>query len=338
MTALQEYDRLEASGLWRAGPDQQRRDVIVSIGDATLVIADSNDIALTHWSLPAIQRANPGMLPAVFCPDGDPSETLELPENETAMIAAIEKLCAAIEKNRPHPGRLRLFSLLVSLAAVALAAMFWLPGALLNHTVSVVPDAKRQEIGATLLTHTQHLTGPRCGGTLADPALVKLAEKFAIHRLQVMRQGVRETLALPGGILLINRALIEDHEGPDVVAGYIIAELQRSQALDPLERFLKNAGLRASFRLLTTGKISQHDARNFAEDAVTTAPHPVSSENLLRGFAKHGIGSTAYGFALDVSGESTLDLIEGDPFSGSETPPVLSDGEWVALQGICENT
>jgi len=43
MTALSKYDRLEATGLWRADPEAQRREVIVSIGNATLVIADIND-------------------------------------------------------------------------------------------------------------------------------------------------------------------------------------------------------------------------------------------------------------------------------------------------------
>lgn len=43
MTALREYDRLEATGLWRPGPEEQRREVVVSIGEATLVITDMRD-------------------------------------------------------------------------------------------------------------------------------------------------------------------------------------------------------------------------------------------------------------------------------------------------------
>ena len=40
--------------------------------------------------------------------------------------------------------------------------------------------------------------------------------------------------------------------------------------------------------------------------------------------------------ALDASGETTLALIEADPFT--TTPkPVLGDGDWVALQGICDS-
>ena len=72
MTALTQYSRLEATALWRQTPEAQRREVIVSIGDATLVIANINDQALTHWSLAAVVRANPTVSPAVFHPDGDP--------------------------------------------------------------------------------------------------------------------------------------------------------------------------------------------------------------------------------------------------------------------------
>ena len=127
MTALSEYQRLEASGLWRATPDEQRSDVIVSIGDATLIITDTRERPLAHWSLAAIQRANPGRRPAIYHPDGDPGETLELPESETEMIAAIERLRAAVERRRPHPGRLRLVMLGLSFLAVAALAVFWFP-------------------------------------------------------------------------------------------------------------------------------------------------------------------------------------------------------------------
>lgn len=68
MTALTEYERLEASGLWRPNAYQQRRNVIVSMGDATLSISGTDEMPLAHWSLPAIERRNPGETPAIFAP------------------------------------------------------------------------------------------------------------------------------------------------------------------------------------------------------------------------------------------------------------------------------
>ena len=107
MTALNQYQRLESTGLWRNNTEEQRREVIAAIGDATLVISDMQDRPLTHWSIPAIKRSNPGVLPAVFHPAGDPSETLELPEHETAMVEAIERRQKAIHRKEARPGRLR---------------------------------------------------------------------------------------------------------------------------------------------------------------------------------------------------------------------------------------
>ncbi|MCB1406736.1 MAG: hypothetical protein KDK01_10890, partial [Rhodobacteraceae bacterium] len=69
MTALDKYARLEGPGVWRDGPDAQRRDVAVSLGDASLMIADARSgMMLSHWSLPAVQRLNRGTKPALYSP------------------------------------------------------------------------------------------------------------------------------------------------------------------------------------------------------------------------------------------------------------------------------
>ena len=39
--------------------------------------------------------------------------------------------------------------------------------------------------------------------------------------------------------------------------------------------------------------------------------------------------------ALDITGESTLELIEADPMAGQSPAPVIRDADWVRLQGIC---
>ena len=87
MTALKQYDRLEATGLWRPAPQEQRREVVLTFGDATLVISDNAMRPLTHWSLAAINRSNPDERPAVFLPGPDAAETLEI--DDQVMIEAI---------------------------------------------------------------------------------------------------------------------------------------------------------------------------------------------------------------------------------------------------------
>ncbi|RBI75667.1 hypothetical protein DQW77_04670 [Roseovarius sp. TE539] len=341
MTALSEYQRLEASGLWRASRDAQRCDVIVSVGDATLVITDLQDRALAHWSLAAIERANPGRTPAIYHPDGDPGETLELAESEEQMILAIEKLRSAIDRKRPHPGRLRLVSLLLAAMALIALAVFWLPGAVRDHALAVVPEVKRSEIGEALFARIQSVTGPPCRSSGGPRALGRLSERLpaAGHdgRLIVVRDGVEDTVHLPGGTILINRALVEDHEEPDIVAGYVIAERLRTRMRDPLDRLLAERGLWSSLKLLTTGQLSTAALQAHAEHILKQAPAPLSDAALLRGFAEWSVRSTPYAYARDISGESTIALIEADPFAATAPAPVLSDADWLRLQAICED-
>lgn len=339
MTALDEYQRLEASGLWRATPDAQRTEVIVSIGDATLIITDLREQPLAHWSIPAVERANPGRRPAIYHPDGDPGETLELSENEKEMVTAIEKLRTAVERRRPHPGRLRLLTFLVSMAAVVAVMVFWLPGAMRAHAVSVVPDVKRAEIGHSLLDIMQRITGPACRDANGTAALTQLANRLPASngpgRIIVVRGGVTGATHLPGGTILINRALVEDHEEPDVVAGYIVAERLRSERYDPLDKLLEHQGFWASFQLLTTGEVEPDILQAYAQHLLTGDKPALPDTVLLSGFKAWSVRSTPYAFAVDISGETTLGLIEADPFAQGTPDPVLSDANWVRLQGIC---
>ena len=334
MTALNKYQRLEASGLWRASPEEQRREVIAAIGDVTLVISDLQDRPLTHWSIPAIQRGNPGKLPAVFHPAGDPSETLELAENETEMVAAIEKLQRAIHRKENRSGRLRGLVVLGTIAAIAAGSYFWLPLALRAHATSVVSDINRIVIGQSVLRQMSSLTGQPCHEEIADGALGKLALRLGVNEIVVVPSGVRGTTNLPGGAIVVSRTILEDHEDPAVLAGYVVAEILRSEQTDPLSTLLKSDGLRASFRLLTTGQLNDETLQSYAEVLVSQTPAEVDQKALSDRLASFEIPATPYAYAVDISGETTIDLIEADAILGT-APAVMSDGEWVALQEIC---
>ncbi len=335
MTALTQYARLEATALWRPTPDEQRREVVVSIGDATLIIIDKNETPITHWSLAAVERANPGKRPALFHPNGDPGETLELPETEGEMIDAIEKLRKAVERARPHPGRLRWAGMAISILVVIWAVVFWLPGALLVHTLNVVPDVKRAEIGAALLNRIERVSGPTCMDAGGLAALALLSKRLEAGTVAVLPQVNGATLHLPGGTVLLDRAVIEDYEEPDVAAGYIVTELVRQALADPLEPLLQSVGLLENFRLLTTGGLTDSALDSYAEQIMTLARPAPDTETLLARFEDVSLRSTPYAYARDITGETTLGLIEADPMSGKLTEPLLSDKNWLQLQAIC---
>ena len=336
MTALSRYHRLEASGLWRDGPEGQRREVVVALGEATLVIATPAGTALAHWSLPAVVRMNPGQLPAVYAPGAEAGERLELDDRD--MLAAIDTVRHAIDRQRPHPGRLRLVLLGVfTLLALGLA-VFWLPGALTRQAVAMLPEASRAQIGRALLAEITQLAGPACSTPIGAPARDRLAAAVfpdAPPRLVILRDAVPVTLALPGGILVAEAGLVEHHETPEVLAGYLLAEDTRQAQSDPMLALMREAGVLATLRLITQGNLADGALHAHAATLLSRPRPAVADDALLPRFAAAGLATTPYAFAVDISGETVIGLIEADPMRGRTPRALISDADWVALQDIC---
>lgn len=331
-TALDQFQRLEATALWRATPQAQRREVIVSLGDATLVIKDSNDTALTHWSLPAVRRLNPDDMPAVFFPDGDDGETLEIGEDHAEVVQAIEKLRKAVARPAKHSGKLRRYVLASSAIAIAALGVFWLPDALANHAMRVVPKVAQYTIGQDMARLATRLTGQPCTNTDALPALDALQKRLQVRVITVVPSALREAVALPGNVVLLGRDAVEDFEDPDVAAGFVLAA--QAAAPEPLRDLLKQGGIPASLRLLTSGTLPDSVLINHLETLIS-APPAAADDALIARFDAQKVPLRPYALAKDPSGESTLALIEAAPFLQEPSAPVLSDRYWVALQGIC---
>ena len=337
MTALKKYSRLESGGLWRDSPTAQRREVIVAFREATLVLSDpKSESALSHWSLPAIERLNPGELPALFAPGTEAIETLELDDRD--MIAALETVRSALAGQRPKPGRLRGVLLGSGTVFVLALSAFWLPDALIKHTASVLPAATRAAIGQAALADVQRLTGSPCTTPLGSFALTALSDRlFGPHRAQILilREGVAKATHLPGGTILIGRKIVEDEGGPEVLAGLALTERLRAEARDPILPVLKHAGLTATFRLLTSGVLPDSAVAGYGEVLLQDKGIAIPEAVVLARFGAAGVSTAPYAYALDPTGEATIGLIEADPLAGLIPEPLMEDGEWVSLQDIC---
>lgn len=339
MTALKEYLRLESGGLWRDAPEAQRREVIVSFGDATLVLSDPrSNRALTHWSLPAVIRLNPGRSPALFSPAPDAGEELEI-EDET-MVAAITKVHRLIEARRPHPGRLRSVLTWGAVALFAAAGIFWLPGALRDHTAEMLPLTTRQDIGRAALADLTRLTGAPCSAPEGRAALDRLGRRLLGEEgeIFVLPDTLAQTRSLPGEIVLLPRALVEAAQNADALSGEVLAHTPPVTDRTELNRALRFAGLRATVGLLTTGHLSPDALAGYGTQFLRQTPPPALPDAALTArFAAAGLSAAPYAYARDPSGESTLALIEADPYRTGSDRPALSDADWVALQAICLN-
>jgi hypothetical protein len=336
MTALSDYQRLEAAGVWRASPRAQRRDVVVSLGKATLVLTDQKDSALAHWSLAAVERRNPGASPAVFAPGADATEELELDDAE--MIAAIERVRRAVARARPAPGRLRTRVALATAGLILVGGALMIPDALIRQAARVAPPAARAEIGAQLVGHVERVAGAPCSSPAGDRAIRRLETRLLGPdggRIVVLGGGLATATHVPGGTILLSHELLENHETPEVAAGYILNERVEAVSNDPLLRLLDWSGTGAAFSLLTTGEVPDGKLQDYAEYLLATGSVAVPDAALLAAFSEARVRATPYAQALAGTGADGTALAAADPVPPDMAMTILTDGDWVALQGIC---
>lgn len=338
MTALTEFVRLESQGAWRAGPDQRLQEVVVSVGDATLILSDpKSDRPLAHWSLPAVTRLNPGEMPALYSPTVDaPDEQLEI--TEELMIGAIERVHRAIESRRAHPGRLRGGLTLAAALAMVLAGVFWLPGALVRHAGKIAPPAQAAQIGDAVLTKIIGSTGMACHRNAGDGVLQHLADRLLgpTSRITVLPAALQGARRLPGDLYIIGTDILSDQSSPEAVAGHLLAASLATPSDAALQQALDRAGPRAAVQLLTSGKLPP-DALDGYGEALLSQPLPRPDDAaLLAVLTEKGVPAEPYARSLDPSGEAVLGLIEADPYRLQSPPaPLLTDQQWLALQQIC---
>ena len=258
------------------------------------------------------------------------------------MIAAMEKLRGAIARRRPRPGRLRAVSFGAIISGIAALGVFWMPDAMVRHPLSVVPAARKATIGEAMLDEMRRMTGPRCTEASALPALGRLANRLQdasgkAPTLAVISTGVTGVKALPGGLLLVDRRLIEEEEAPDALAGYILAAMDASRLKTPLEGLLESSGIVATFQLLTTGELPPDAMREYSETLLAAPWPPIHPTDLLGAFRRNEVRSTPFANRLPEGHPEIQTLKAKDPYPEAAPRPVLDDADWVRLQGICGN-
>lgn len=338
MTALHQYSRLEAAGLWRSAPDAQRREVIVGLRDATIVLLDpKTERPLTQWSLPAIVRIGDFEGFVIFGAHEDGEETLEL--DDPVMIAALDKVHVALVRRRKKPGRLRT-ALGAALASAALGGIaIWLPLGLYDFVASRLPDAARRDIAVQAMADIATISGTPCGGTMGIAAAGDLARRLlpnAPPAIAIVRDGLTFPAALPDGTILLPFALVERAEGPDVLAGMVLAQSMPTTAYnptyDPLVTALRHAGLAATVRLLSSGALPDDALGGYGLHLVGAVRAAPDTAALHAAFASAGITTAPY---ATFAANAALAALP-DPAPKGSNPPVLEDAAFLALQYMCD--
>ena len=334
MTALKKYQRLECTGLWRSDLSAQRREVILSFGKATLVLTDSQNRVLSHWSLAAVEVQKGKMGEATLRPGAEAEETIEI--KDKIMLEALLKVRKTINQTSPHPGKLRLIIAILTLVVISSVTIFLGPPAVISYASKVLPNAKRLQLGQALGQRIGQLAGPYCEkpeGTIAAQKLAKRLNSKNLKQILVLPGGRDKAIIIPGGIAILFENMIKTTSNPEVTAGYILSALADYENKEPIQLHLSKVSFPVSLSLIMSNELSETQIDKLAKNALALLPDPASNSLILNSFRTAQVSSTP--FARILSNKNSAYLINNDPYPKNSPNLILPDGAWLGLQSIC---
>jgi hypothetical protein len=324
MTALERYIRLESGGRWRESEGAPWREVLVSFGNATLVLSDFSEEPLTHWSLAAVEKVAEVEGVALFAADGGTAEMVEI--SDPQMIEAIDEVSQmARAAARPAPRRPGLrWPVLGVLAAAALGALgWWGPGLARDYARGLVSAEQERLLSARIMGG---LDAAPCTGPEGRAARVMLERRLDL-RLRIMPWSQPRLARLPDGTVLLSREVVETARSAEEVAGW--AALAAAGAHDsPLDRWIAEVGVPDLLRFLASAEVPEAGIARMREllrvQTIPTDPGAVAAA-----------GATLVRADIDPRPFAARNAAAPPALPEAPQPVFAKDRDWVALQNIC---
>lgn len=295
MTAIEKYTRLEALGQWKESPDHPAREVIVSFENATLVLSNLDEKPLCHWAMAATFRISLDGSKAIYTPDTEGFETLEI--DDAQMVDAIAQVSSATATGQTRTPWLRWVFLLLFVGAIT-AIAFAAPTLLRGQAVRMTGPESARKLGTDMIST---LGVQICREPRADAAReLFLSRVFPdANTVLIFAKNQPQSGSFPGGVVLIGGQTLQQLQSPDGLADLVTTLNNRSN--DRVEQLFKTSSLKELFDYITSGKLSDTRLTKVAQSMIST--------------------------------NESDSLTQVQP--GTYSQPILRDQDWVALQGIC---
>lgn len=338
MTALERYTRLEATGYWCEAPDREEVEVLVSFGDATLVLSDFQENLLTHWAMAALQPLRSDEDGTIYSPDPSGNETLRIADADMNEAIGLVRQAWRFPKRR-RKGRGAVFYGIAALA-IAAAGVVWVPDLLRSQAASITEGAAARLLADRMMASGRDLVGPTCTEPRGLAASRKLtARLFAADAPRIIYlSGPMAPHVLPGGTLAVGQETLRALPNPEALAG-LIAYLATGPQESITHRILDQASLRELATYIGNGRMPEPPMRALVAELQQEAAHwtpPADSFASVMGAAK----LPTLDFAAFLGGQGAADAVVGqiaaaDRMAGEPFIPALRDQDWVALREIC---
>ncbi|MEM1266151.1 MAG: hypothetical protein AAGI50_09060 [Pseudomonadota bacterium] len=319
MTALDRYVRLEAVGQWRVPGASETKEVLVSFGEASLVLSDFEEAPLTHWALAGLRTLERTGTRVRYAPPGTLDEVLEIEDAEmNEAIAVVRGMVTA-----PAPRRRRISIWPVALLPLTLAiavSLLVLTGHLRDRAAALMPPERAALIGGRLLEGMEPCTHP-LGTRALRRVSTRVAGPMAVY---VVRRGA-SVARLPGDILIVPEPVVAESASPEVLAGWLAEGAARPSDETVLAQHIQDLPHLGVMRFLLTGELAEGAEDKMRLRLEAPAPPPDVAAVSAR-LQEAGIAPGPFRQAL------------GEPLPAqSGAAPLLDDQAWIALKSICLN-
>jgi len=302
--------------------------------------------------------------------DGEERLTLRDPD----MIAALRQVCPDLDAPAVPPSHVVRKALIWGVAALGAIALgvFVLAPIAAQQLALRLPQDRAERLGTAVLAQTARSMGAAtppviCGTPDGLAALSRMTARLqdgaGMRRqitVQVMESPAQNAITVPGGLIAVMSGLIASAQTPEEVAAVLAHEIAHAEARDPLREAFRVIGAAGLFGLAVgdyaggtvVAALSQAvvsgayrreaeaaaDARALeildAAGLPGSALSDVFDRFARRGPAPQGLLSHLASHpdaASRAAAARAADAIGDAPFT-----PVLEDGEWIALQQICD--
>jgi Zn-dependent protease with chaperone function len=353
---------IEGSALYYDGLSNKQHAVTLRIGATLEIVEDSRMIA--GWPYEWIRRADSS--------DGrirlrttNGSDLARLVLTDQTFARSVLEACPRLEQDDPasttSTGRIIFWSLAAATSLI-LIGLFGIP-LIAERLTPLIPASFERRLGEMTdsqvtaifdATPCQSPDGVRAFGKLIDD-LQKTTGLSVPITATVVRSGVPNAIALPGGKVYLFRGLLDKANSADEVAGVLAHELGHVKHRDSVRILLQAGG--TSFLLgLLLGDVTGSGAAIFAARTLLDASHSRGAETAaddvaIEAMNKLGRSPQPMGeLLLRITGKEDrglLNFIASHPLSEARLqrmaasppavpgPPLLDATEWTALKQIC---
>jgi Zn-dependent protease with chaperone function len=353
---------IEGSALYYDGLSNKQHAVTLRIGSTLEIVEGGRMIA--GWPFEWIRRADSS--------DGkirlrttNGSDLARLVLTDQTFAKSVLEACPRLEQDDPSgttsTGRIVFWSLAAATSLI-LIGLYGIPF-IAERLTPLIPDSFERRLGdmadnqvTTIFDATpcQSPDGVRAFGKLIGK-LQTATELSVPITAKVVRSGVANAIALPGGKVYLFRGLLDKANSADEIAGVLAHELGHVKHRDSLRILIQAGG--TSFLLgLLLGDVTGSGAAIFAARTLLDASHTRGAETAADGLAieamnKLGRSPQPMGELLvRITGKEDrglLNFVASHPLSEARlqrmaaSPPaipgplLLDETEWAALKQIC---